>query len=470
MLFSALPILWLCLVSSMAWAEDVRPNLILLSMDTTRADALSCYGQPGDIRHPIPDATPNLDLLAEEGIRFTQFYTHAPTTLNAHSTMMTGLDPHAHGVPANGFPLAEEFPTLAERLARQGYQTIAVVGAGALQSEMGLDRGFEVYDDTMSVQRNVMFQDTAEGVVARVVKALGEHRDGRPLFLFVHFYDPHGPLTPESAFKQRFVVGEVDTRLGGEWNRPSYLRRLEAGEVTREERDYVASLYLAEVSYMDHHIGSLLRVLEREGSMKQALVVATADHGQILARRGRLAFTHGYDVSREVMHVPLIFRGYGIGVGARRTVNTVLGMSGLAATIERTLGLAPTLGNTPDFWGLVRPGPVWDGGHWPTRPAYPVHMEATRSPSEPDGESWNNWRYHRGVRVGPWMLYRYPLRPKEERRTVFKGTGAMRNLLDTQLRRWDAQAPPYRPVVYGDETREMLRALGYLPEQTSSAP
>ena len=96
-----------------ATAHAQSPHLIVISMDTTRYDALSCNGHPPDVRHTVPTVSPNLDALAANGVRFAAFYTHAPTTLNSHTSLMTGLDPHRHGVPANGYPYVHEASTLA---------------------------------------------------------------------------------------------------------------------------------------------------------------------------------------------------------------------------------------------------------------------------------------------------------------------------------------------------------------------
>ena len=123
------------------------PNIVLVTLDTTRADAISCYGvAPGPYRQDTL-TTPVLDAVAADGVRFVRFMAHAPSTLSSHATLLTGLDPHGHEVVRNGYPLDPAHPSLAVRLAEQGWDTIAVLGASALERAMGLDRGFRIYDD-----------------------------------------------------------------------------------------------------------------------------------------------------------------------------------------------------------------------------------------------------------------------------------------------------------------------------------
>jgi len=192
-------------VMGLAAAADA-PNLILISMDTTRADALSCDegAIPGLVTKPA-SITPTLDAMAAQGVRFTQFWANAPTTLNSHATMMTGLDPHGHAVVRNGTVLDMGLYTLAERLAEEGYDTIGVVGAAALEEAMQFDQGFRVYDDDTRDLQGIMYQQRADKVVGRAFEALEARREESPLFLFVHLYDPHTPYDPPTPWDERFT-------------------------------------------------------------------------------------------------------------------------------------------------------------------------------------------------------------------------------------------------------------------------
>jgi len=446
-----------------------RPNLILISMDTTRADALSCYGQVPGLLRTRGEVTPTLDRLAADGMRFSRFYAHAPTTLNSHASMLTGLDPHGHQVARNGFPLPEGISTLSERLRDAGWDTLAVVGAMALERAMGLDRGFRIYDDRMTVQLGPMVQDRADGVYRRAMEVLQERDRDKPLFLLVHFFDPHQPYAPPPEWRKRFADGSYTgpwrTRAGALGTLRTALREERA---LAEDIDQVAALYLAEVAFMDHTIGLLLDALRSEGLLDHAVVVVVADHGEVLSEDPAFAWSHGSDVSEGVMRVPLIVRGYGVPLAERAVIERQAEMGGLAPTLEEVLGLAPRLGRHGSFFELLRPGPVWDDDGWPERPTRPVVLEATRPHREDVAPQWNNADLLRGLRAGGWGVFASP-RHEIPATLVAGPEGAPRKdddpvtvVLGRMLTAWDLAAPAFREVEVSEETRAALEALGYV--------
>lgn len=433
-------------------------------MDTTRADALSCYGTPPDIQRPLPPVTPRLDALAAEGLRFDAFYAHAPTTLSSHTSMLTGLDPHEHGVPRNGFALSPAVPTLAERLSTAGYQTLGVVGASALDGEMGLGRGFSVWDDQLTQRFAVQFEDRAEGVVARTLEHVDDADPDRPLFLFVHVFDPHGPFAAPPPYGQRFV----DPLYRGVYRRTGFRRKialgaLRDGRLTQADRDYIASLYLGEVAYADHHLGRLLDALQERGFLEHAVVVVTADHGEVLGEDPLFAWSHGASVTEGAIRVPLIVRGYGLDLGGPGVVTRQAGMASLAPTLERLAGLPRSLGSAPDLWPMLRPGPVHDRDGWPDRPTHAVFHEATTPHQKREDGLWNNLGLRRGVHAGGAagraLKTAMPVR-------VVEGPAGLGTLLDELLAAWDAASPPFRGERLSSRTRRALKALGYLEEDT----
>jgi arylsulfatase A-like enzyme len=176
-----------------------QPLVLLVSYDTTRADAVSAYGR-------ISGTTPNTDALAANGVRFDWALAPAPTTLCSHAAVFTGRDTHGSGVVANGYPLDRDIPVLAERLAAAGWETLAVVASSALERSMGLDRGFRVYDDDLSVHSPPRYEDPAANVTRRALAAVDARDRDRPLFLFVHYFDAHGPWNSASPqIRARFV-------------------------------------------------------------------------------------------------------------------------------------------------------------------------------------------------------------------------------------------------------------------------
>jgi choline-sulfatase len=263
------------------------PNLVLITMDTTRADHLGAWGWP--YAH-----TPNLDALAARGTRFVRCDTAAPITLVSHSTLLTGLFPPRHGVRDNGtFVLPAKIETVAERLAAGGYDTAAVVSAVVLARRQGLDQGFRIYDDDMGsgyAEGTQVSERQAEKTTAAALAALGNLKP--PFFLWVHYFDPHEEYRPPTKF--------ADAAKGP--NR----------------------LYDGEISYMDEQIGELLKKLPAGTD-----VLAVGDHGEMLGEHGEL--THGLLLYQGVRRVPLLLAGPGIPAGK------------VESSLVRTADVTPTL-------------------------------------------------------------------------------------------------------------------------------
>jgi arylsulfatase A-like enzyme len=316
-----------------------------------------------------------------------------------------------------------------------------------------------------------MYQDRAAGVRARAEAALADHESGRPLFLFVHLYDPHAPYDAPEPWKMAFVDPEYRGLFAGKRFQRSVLdQALKNGTAEPADLDYVASRYLGEVAYVDEQIGLLLDSLRAQGLLEHALVAVVADHGETLGERSFFAYSHGSEVTDEVMRVPLILRGYGVPLATHAVVQRQAEMAGLAPTLEVALGLRPTLGTARPFYDLVRPGPVADEDGWPERPTRTVLMEAARPRDLEDAARWNNLTFARGVRAGGWVLRLSPAYDQPPR--LWDGPGdqvhitddAIRPVLAGLLGRWDLDSPPHRTEVVTADTHEALRALGYLDD------
>jgi choline-sulfatase len=262
-------------------------SLILITLDTTRADHLGAWGWP----HA---RTPNLDALAARGTRFARCDTAAPITLPSHATILTGLYPPRHGVRDNGtFVLAGGVETVAERLAVQGYDTAAVVSAVVLARRHGLDQGFRLYDDDLEAgyaAGTEVAERQAEAATAAALAAAGKLR--APFFLWVHYFDPHDEYRPPSRFADR---------VGGPHR-----------------------LYDGEIAFMDEQIGRLLAGLPRD-----VTVAVVGDHGEMLGEHGEE--THGLLLNRGARRVPLILAGPGVPAGK------------VHDCLVRTADVAPTL-------------------------------------------------------------------------------------------------------------------------------
>jgi len=243
-------------------------NVVLISMDTTRADHVGCYGYEY-VR------TPALDRLAAEGVRCATAITPSPSTLPAHCSLHTGLDPHHHGARANGtFRLEEDVTTLAERLRDSGYKTGAVVSAFVLDSRFGLSQGFDSYDDDLSKGIKYsphMFRERPAELTNEHAIAWLRENAGEKFFLWIHYFDPHAVYLPPEPYRT----------------------------------EYAGHLYDGEIAYVDTNIGAFMSELHNLGIADKTLTVVTSDHGEGLGDHGEQ--THSLLLYDSTLHVPLIF-------------------------------------------------------------------------------------------------------------------------------------------------------------------
>ncbi len=344
------------------------PSVVLITLDTARADHLGSYGAPGD-------PTPALDALAARGVRWARAITPAPLTLPAHATLLTGLDPPAHGVRENGTAaLPAGVPILAETFAAAGYRTAAFVSSRVLDRRFGLDRGFEVYDDVIPAERMGEYgypERDAERVTAAALAWLAELPVGPagapPFFLWVHYYDPHAPYLPPDLPPEA----------------PAARR------------------YAGEIAHADRWIGRLLAAIP--GGAERALVAAAGDHGEMLGEHGEPS--HGLFLYRSALEVPLIVAGPGVPAGA--VVGEPVSIRELAPALLRLPALAAAAGfaggaagepETGPRIGLAGPGlpglPGFAGGE----AAAPIYSEA-RLPAGAYG-----WSPLAAVTEGRWRL------------------------------------------------------------------
>ncbi len=399
-----------------ALSRAPRPlSVLLVTLDTTRADRLGCYGHAGG-------ASPSLDALAKQGVLFRQAYAHVPLTCPSHASILTGHLPPGHGVRDNGgYVLGPGLPTLAERFAAAGHRTGAFVSAFVLDRRFGLARGFGTYhDEVPSVSaadqgdpshRAVRAQETVD----RALRWL-EQEPGRPFFLWVHLFDPHHPYEPPEPYASRF----------------------------RTEP------YLGEIAYTDAQAGRLFEAAGRH----RALVAVMGDHGEGLGDHQEV--THGYFVYSNTQRVPLLLALPGV-LPEGTSVDGVV----------RGVDLAPTL---LDLAGLPEL-PGVDGA------SLRAHLTGRRAGDAGAAyvESyhprfWWGAQELLGVRSGRWLFVEAP-RPElydvqadpAEKTNVAASHPAELDALRQRLRGWNAGgAPPAQGARLDAETERRLRALGYL--------
>jgi len=279
-----------------------RPGLLVITMDTTRQDRLGCYGYERA-------RTPRLDDLASRAAVFDQAIAQCPVTLPSHASMFTGNLPSYHGVRGNGtYTLPEEQTTLAEMLRDAGYQTAAVVASEVLDRRYGLAQGFDRYDDEQGEAPSPFhYPERRAHEVTRAALQLARGFDrGRPWFLWVHYFDPHGRYDPPDEFRRHFPA---DT--GG--------------------------LYDGEIAAMDHAIGELLDGLRDTGLLRGAVIAALADHGEGFPGP-HAEETHGMLLYRDTLEIPFLIAAEGRIEGGRR-IEAMASTADLTPTLLDLLGI-----------------------------------------------------------------------------------------------------------------------------------
>jgi arylsulfatase A-like enzyme/Flp pilus assembly protein TadD len=256
-----------------ASVDSTHPNIILITLDTTRADRMGFLGSKRGL-------TPNLDAMARQGVAFARAYAHVPITTASHTTILTGTYPQFNRVNDFGIPLSPRLPYLPDLLHAHGYHTGAFVGSLILDpldgTAPGFDRGFEVYDAGFHLRRHGMdryksVERRAGDVVNHALGWLGQLPNG-PFFLWVHLYDAHDPYDPPTPFKARFASQPYD----------------------------------GEIAYADSAVGKLLYEIRKHGLYDETLIAVMADHGESLGAHGEN--THGIFLYDETLHVPLLFK------------------------------------------------------------------------------------------------------------------------------------------------------------------
>jgi arylsulfatase A-like enzyme/cytochrome c-type biogenesis protein CcmH/NrfG len=260
--------------------QDPPINILLITLDTTRADHLGCYGYQNAL-------TPAMDSVAREGVLFERAYATAPLTLPSHASLFTGLYPPEHGVRTNGRgKFVAPDPLLSDVLSEADYKTGAFIASFVLDARFGLKRGFQVYDDDIkdtSHHDDLLHRERNGAAVVNSALAWLERPRSQPFYCWVHLYDPHFPYqTHSEAFGERFQ------------DRP----------------------YDAEIAYVDRQIGKLLSFLKKSGLDSNTLVVIVGDHGEGMGEH--VEQTHGYTLYNSTQHVPLIIKCPGRSVPGHR--------------------------------------------------------------------------------------------------------------------------------------------------------
>lgn len=427
---------FLCLLALTVVSEDRRgiqaspaessrdANVVLITVDTTRADHLSCYS-PGGAK------TPRLDALAARGVRFSHATAQVPLTLPSHACIMTGTYPPVNGLrDMGGFILQKNHPTIASIARSAGYETAAFVGSRVLGKHFGFSNGFATYDDDMSGKTEeglpgVFPERRASVVTDRALQWLRKNGE-KKFFLWVHYYDPHAPYDPPEPYK----------------------------------RAYAHDLYSGEIAYMDGQIGRLLDGINGAGLAGRTLIIVIGDHGESLGEHGEM--THGVFLYDSTLHVPLIVAGPEVPAG--KVVDDQVRSIDLLPTIAEFLHVSPGA----EAQG-VSLSPLIRGDRTP-QPSI-AYLE-TLYP-----RTYMGWSELRALRTDEWKmvvapqpeLYNLKSDPKETNNVISRFP-AVATTLENKV--WEvagsgAQHEKVFASPLDPETRQLLQSLGYASPGTT---
>jgi arylsulfatase A-like enzyme/Tfp pilus assembly protein PilF len=364
---------WLLAVLPAFAAPASAPNVVVITIDTLRADHLGCYGYKRI-------KTPNIDALAAAGARFERAYTPVPVTLPAHTAIFTGTYPMLSGIhDFSANQLSPQQPTLASVLKEHGYATGAVVGSAVLDSRFGLNHGFDFYYDHFDFNRldeaNLDQMERPGNLVAdQALDWLGRNYQ-KKFFLWMHLYDPHYPYTPPAPYS----------------------------------KEYATHPYDGEIAFADEQVGRLLRFLKQKGLDQNTVIVLSGDHGESLGEHGEK--THGFFIYNATLHVPLII--HLPGMKSAKAVPSPVSLTDIVPTVLHALKIdvpSPVQGN--DLSALLagkEPGATRD-----------IYSESFLA------RIHFNWSELRGVQN---ESYHFIDAPKPELYDLSKDPGETRNLL-----------------------------------------
>jgi arylsulfatase A-like enzyme len=446
--------------------EQRRPSILLITVDTLRADYLGAYGSS-------VARTPNIDRLAREGSLFERAAAPMPMTRPTHASILTARYPREHGVVNNAISLPDTSRTLAEILRGEGYRTAAFVAVALLSAEAGFDQGFETFrGPTTSKQR------PANEVVPEALEWLAGLSNDEPFFLWTHVFDPHIPYAPPAEYRDHSASAGESELAEVSWPVLREIARKNAGDVPAWVLHQAKSLYLGEIAYADHWIGSLLNEVDRLRGSENTMVVLTADHGECFEEG--VYFEHSDCLTEAALRVPLIVRYPPEFAGGTRRLGQASSID-VAPTVLRALGLdvpaeqsgrpLQDLGSDEDRYVLVQ-YPLYQSSAARRRVekqqvirsvgGEPVTQILTGT--QKVGIVGPSWKYLRGE-TGDEL---YALEPTEKAREPGDTPGVRAELALELERQLDAH--PLNVVDTGeinDELRETLRALGYLSNEAA---
>ena len=430
------------------------PNVLLITIDTIRADHCSTYGYERL-------TTPTLSRVAEAGVLFRNAYAPMATTGPSHASLMTSLYPRTHGCVKNGLVLDQWVRTLSEVLKGTGYQTVAVVSSFPLAAKFGFDQGFDLYDDSFEGHGGEPETRNWEGMVverhfdrdARVTtdKASDwlrvQRKSGEPFFLWVHYFDPHSPYSPAESHRQLFLPMTGDDPAPG-------------------SLEHTVALYDAEIRETDDALGRLLQVVDEEGLTDSTVLVIAGDHGEGLMQHGHME--HGVHLYEEAVRVPLVISWPGNHPAGIETQEPVQ----LLDIMPTLLEITGIVGKTSVQQGQSLVGVMTDRQR--ADPNRPVFFERRRYKTRRVGNLFitgsklgirsGSWKYIEADVEGTRELFDLKSDPLELTNVVERHPGVAARL-SQEINLWLEKTPTTfssSDNLVSEEEAKMLEAMGYV--------
>jgi arylsulfatase A-like enzyme/Flp pilus assembly protein TadD len=424
---------------------SAKPNIILITLDTTRADRMGFLGSPRGL-------TPNLDALATQSVVFTRAYAQVPLTTPSHAALLTGTYPQFSHLEDLGALLDKDLPYLPDLLHGHGYHTAAFIGAYILDpaaSAPGFQRGFDVYDANFHQRkpgedRYKSVERRAEDVANRALGWLSRHQQ-RPFFIWLHFYDAHDPYDPPEPFKTH----------------------------------YASAPYDGEIAYTDSIVGSFVEVLRRHGLYQNSVIAIAADHGEAFGEHGEER--HGMFLYDETIHVPLLLKLPAGRLGGKRIEERVA-LADVAPSLLEAAGIAaPATMQAKSLFPLMdaakidatkidaAKSAVDDRGKAAERPVYSETNYAHRAFGWSELRSWRTGKYLY-VQAPKRELYDQSSDP-DSIKNLAPAAKAVADTLESQLADFQQKTSSVRtePTKLDPTQAEKLRALGYLASDSAGS-
>lgn len=432
-------------------AKTPPANVVLITIDTLRADHVGCYGYDRD-------TTPNIDRFAAKNTVFANAFAPMPTTLPSHSSIMTSLYPFEHGVRANGWKLDEKHTTLAEILREKGYATAAFTSVWGIGEAQGLAQGFDTLEQSkyfgVGVDKNERLAEHTTAMALDWLKA--RQKEDPPFFLWVHYWDPHSDYNPPEPARSMFSSAQATAEVDGTTECLMDLMKKKIVPLPAD-RDYLVNLYDGEIRYTDEQVGKLLDFLENN---RNTLTILVADHGESFGEND--SWAHSLRLYEENIRVPLII-SLPVPVKAGAVVESQAELVDIMPTVLDFLSIQTERELSGQSLRRAIEGRDLDVGRGIIERQYISEEYSERFGVETDHLlGIRRWPYKFMMKSsGHIELFNLAVDPREQNNLAGEQAELVEAFKAESIRNLELIREIESPGM-GDETRNKLKALGYL--------